>query len=827
MTKLVWDAAGQRYYEAGVDRGVLYPNNGPGVAWNGLINVNDAPSGGEGVPYYIDGIKFLGTAAPEEFSASIEAYTYPEEFALCDGTAFDGNGLSFGLQPRSSFGLSYRTLIGNDLDGTDHGYKIHLIYNALAAPSAKPQKTLNNSPEAMSFNWNMTATPVAIDGRRPTPHLIIDSTKTDPTLLRVLELYLYGDTSVVPRLPTPKQLALLFGSWTALGIETNFLGVGPGISRFMINYAPNPSFEASGSDLNLATNLFTNPAFETLGSLFAMRRNLTINGIPLTNTQYWISGAALTRQQVGGKWWMNAPSGTYTYASATGIVGRFYAASMRIAGPVGATVTTASTDNQVGEVTKPTTVVIPASGEIVVKMSASRAVSGTAINFGLFPQVSGIRITEMLLEEVAVIGDVPAAPYFDGASTNTDEFSHAWEGGVSASPSIQYANTANGIASGFDGSSYVISSTTWKQTGFRSIRILPRRVNSYMYLSSTALGLVVGKKYTLIVTQHQEQIQTGTLASSARSLYWQEGATQYGKVTGPNAIGSRELRSKFTITTAGVFVLYNGSANEDMWYDNLAIIEGDYDGEYFDGSTAASGDFTYVFAGASHASVSYKKAPAVLGITSPLTEGLGFLSKAWSDTGTSSLRIGKKPKTTWTGEDNAVVGPQLSLIQGNTYTISAKIRLTKVQASPVTSARKMSIGTPTPINSPAAPNQVGVFQIDWTFVAPVTGSYPIVFWNGGGQSDDDVWWDAFIFIEGGVSVAFFDGSSAPFLFQNQIVVPSWSDATNNRSAFKYFPDLPAMANEGDSYLIEENFLVYQNGHWVNYGSVFEGIKTTS
>ena len=208
MTAITWDGAGARLYETGVDHGVLYIPDANGVyntgfAWNGLTTVTESPSGAEPSAQYADNLKYLNLISAEEFAATIEAFTYPEEFGQCDGSATPLAGLKLGQQARKSFGLSYRTKIGDDLVGTDKGYKLHLVYGAQAAPSEKAYATINDSPEAITFSWEVTTTPVAVTGYKPTASITIDSTKVDPTKLAALELVLYGTVGVDPLLPTP------------------------------------------------------------------------------------------------------------------------------------------------------------------------------------------------------------------------------------------------------------------------------------------------------------------------------------------------------------------------------------------------------------------------------------------------------------------------------------------------------------------------------------------------------------------------------------------------------------------------------------------------
>jgi len=214
MAKLAWSTAGTRKFENGCDRGVLYLIDGTGAyntgfAWNGLISVTESPSGAEPSPQYADNMKYLNLLSKEEFGATIEAFTYPEEFSECDGTVLAKAGVGVGQQPRKQFGLSYRTKIGNDLD-SEAGYKLHLVYGALAAPSEKAYSTVNDSPEATNFSWEITTTPVLVTGMEPTAILTIDSTKVVPADLAALELLLYGDVATEPELPLPDDVIALF-----------------------------------------------------------------------------------------------------------------------------------------------------------------------------------------------------------------------------------------------------------------------------------------------------------------------------------------------------------------------------------------------------------------------------------------------------------------------------------------------------------------------------------------------------------------------------------------------------------------------------------------
>jgi hypothetical protein len=216
MSKLVWDQTGERFYETGVKNAVLYVKDATGaypqgVAWNGVTAITESPSGAEATPLYADDIKYLNLMSNEEFGATIEAYTYPDEFAECDGSASIAEGIFIGQQSRKAFGLCYRTTVGNDTESNDYGYKIHIIYDALAAPSEKAYATINDSPEAITFSWEVTTTPVNVTGKKPTATVVIDSKKVSEAGLAALEAALYGTEEKEAYLPLPDEIIELVG----------------------------------------------------------------------------------------------------------------------------------------------------------------------------------------------------------------------------------------------------------------------------------------------------------------------------------------------------------------------------------------------------------------------------------------------------------------------------------------------------------------------------------------------------------------------------------------------------------------------------------------
>jgi hypothetical protein len=217
MSRLTWDNTGERLFETGVKNGVLYPiqtggKYTKGVAWNGLISVTESPSGAEATALYADDIKYVNLLSNEEFGATIEAYTYPDEFAECDGSGTLAEGVLLGQQKRKVFGLCYRTTIGNDVDGNDHGYKLHLVYGCLAAPSEKAYSTINDNPDAITFSWEVTTTPVNVTGFKPTSQITIDSTKVAKEKMTAIEALLYGSEEKEPSLPLPDELAAVLSA---------------------------------------------------------------------------------------------------------------------------------------------------------------------------------------------------------------------------------------------------------------------------------------------------------------------------------------------------------------------------------------------------------------------------------------------------------------------------------------------------------------------------------------------------------------------------------------------------------------------------------------
>ena len=291
MPKLVWDKSGERIYETGVSKGVLYPldNAGvysKGVVWNGLTNVSESPEGAEATPLYADNIKYLNLMSAEEFKATVEAYTYPDEFAACNGEVELTDGVSIGQQKRKTFGMSYQTKIGNDID-SDLGYKIHLIYGALAAPSEKAYATINDSPEAITFSWELSTTPVEVTGFKPTASLVIDSTKTTAEKLAAIEAILYGSENGEARLPLPDEVLSIIS-----GKEVSSIAITTTPTK--TSYNAGETFDATGMVVTATytdntTAAVTNYTISPSGALATTDETVTISytsgGATKTTTQ--------------------------------------------------------------------------------------------------------------------------------------------------------------------------------------------------------------------------------------------------------------------------------------------------------------------------------------------------------------------------------------------------------------------------------------------------------------------------------------------------------------------------------------------------------------
>jgi len=293
MSKLRWDEVGKRTYGTGVDRGVLYQYKAGefknGVAWNGLTTVSESPSGAEPSPLYADNIKYLNLMSAEEYGYSIEAYDSPDEFDVCDGSAEIASGVSIGQQDRAMFGFCYRSMLGNDTQGTKYGYIINIAYNCLASPSERSHATVNDNPEAETLSWDVTTTPVDVAGYKPTASLKIDSTKIPAAKLALLEDILYGTANSAPRLPLPDEIVAIVGGGSAeTGITLTPVSASVEVGEsFIINAAVVPALaeiEWSTSDSTKATVSESGVVTGIATGSATITGKITIDGTDYTDT---------------------------------------------------------------------------------------------------------------------------------------------------------------------------------------------------------------------------------------------------------------------------------------------------------------------------------------------------------------------------------------------------------------------------------------------------------------------------------------------------------------------------------------------------------------
>lgn len=607
MPKLVWNAIGERRFEVGVDRGVLYPRARPGVPWNGLVAVSQNVSGGETQPYWADGKKFAQYSDMEEYESTIEAYTYPPEFEELDGTYATGKGLAFGLQPRREFGLSYRTLIGNDVNGTDHGYIIHLVYNCLAAPSDKEYETIEDEVEAVTFSWDITTRNEPYIGGQDTAHVMIDSTKTHPGLLSIVEAIIYGAGGVTPRLPLPNELHSLFNSWVSTGVpeKFNLIGLMDNTRQTLTNLYMNPSFERAVTTADIYKNLWTNPSFETLGGADReIRRNryLRPNMDSLVGLSA-VNGAIISMD--AGKVLVSAPvnafadSGialvsncpavnageTLTYSfDVTGVVEDEWRVSIQ-GTPLASNYNGPLVRVGVGETKRisATVTFANAGNPAVYVLRRTASIASTAY------------VGKPLVERGSLLSTVPS-PFFSGAVSPDSDLVPSWTGTANASESILTGKQVIDV-----GSVSAYSSASWSLPGgSRSIHVSGRWDSNDSYASiggdagGLRLGMEAGKTYTVLATARMTEPMTGQINGRARTvtLHTRAGGAHVPSSSPqtPNIAGVHQIRWTFTIPANSVEAflrLYNGAyAGEgEIWWDNVLLIEGDYKGPYFDGST--------------------------------------------------------------------------------------------------------------------------------------------------------------------------------------------------------------------------------------------------
>lgn len=636
MARLEWNKQGERSFETGVDRGVFYPDLGPGIAWNGLISVTETPDGGDANSYYLDGQKYLDVVNPEDFSGSIEAISYPPEFVDYDGMS-RFKGLTITGQKRRSFGLSYRTLVGNDTKSIDFAYKIHLVYEAKALPAERNRNTIGEAVELSPITWNIVATPVSLAGRRKTAHFVVDSRDNDPQVLAVLESYLYGSTFIEPQLPSIAFIADLLGGWQHIDIDgpITFHGVWPNNEKSeLINLPTNPSFETTSGTVEVRRNYAWDP-------------RATVNSTSGTNKVGWqlrwfgAGGGAGVGTSVRGatdgpllpdgsrintyqrKTWTVAPSnnsdtgfahtnspdakdqppdrGMVVQPGQVWTVSRWLRASaLRGIGIIQRA--TWYTADGTYLLTKDAAPVAFAQAGEWQRLSATYTAPAGAYRMGILTYLTSgtpwqpgdsLDGTGLLVEKTSIVGS-----YFDHLYSPDSDLTPSSTGTPNLSPSIL---TGLALKNSPGENVSVIASTMWAKSGVRSVRSIPKSTENDSRIvvgggsgGGMRLGMVAGNTYTAIATCRLSAPLTGSLFSYSRSIaaYFKVGAsyTAIKSDVAPNQAGETTLRLTFTIppTATEAFIrLYNGASigGGNVWWDNFMLIKGAYDGPYWDGNT--------------------------------------------------------------------------------------------------------------------------------------------------------------------------------------------------------------------------------------------------
>lgn len=620
MSRITWGDVGERFYETGVDRGVLYVGMNPGVPWNGLSSIEESPDGGEAEPFYIDGFKHLNAVEAEEFVATINAYSAPIEFLSCDGSSQISNGLFATQQPRRPFGLCYRTRIGNDVEGLDHGYKLHLVYGAVASPTSRENATLSDDSEPMEMSWEITTSPPRMRGFKPTAHFVIDSTMTDPALLGFIEGYLYGSEGVIPRLLTQQQLVSLFNNWNtpSFGSPVNYKGIWNDISKeSVVNMAINPDFKLLTSNhLGVSINYHVNPsAYGVNPAGFAtwpgLQNSGTVeqgdpNGFELKGSirNIWTTVGDIYSGDVGVSI-SNAIASMDTGDIFTLVFKRRVSRTgMRLAtlSPYSAS----GANLLVIERSRATTL-YPVEGSVYLEWITLQILedTSTATDLRVLSSVSNKQDGDYV--ETGDVHIYPGAynpnltPHSGSYSPDPD-LTTRWEGSPYNSTNISYGYQVNEVRN--TGGITPIRSTIHVDSPDYSLRLFPTRdisTDSYTWLGMYGdsgfirMGMIPGKTYTLKHMVYLEAPLKGSLNQGRlRSFITRNPGgvnTSVGsQATAPNIEGWHELKYTFQLesdVTQAYWRFIHGGLKQsgEVWLDSLILTEGNYSGPFFSGRT--------------------------------------------------------------------------------------------------------------------------------------------------------------------------------------------------------------------------------------------------
>lgn len=771
MSRLTWGVLTERFFETGVDRGVLYVGISAGVPWNGLVSVSESPTGGEPKPAYIDGYKFRNVASSEEFEATLDAFAAPKEFSPCDGSVSIQNGLIATQQPRRAFSLSYRTKVGNAVDGANHAYKIHLVYNALAAPAQRTNTTLSGSQGPNSLSWSLTTLPPSLTGYKPTAHWIIDSRTTPRGLLIAIEDIIYGTAAAEARMPLVSELVTLFKS------------EGPVVRT---NLCTNPNMKTAGALVTTRTNLCANPSFEVdaVGWLAygctavrdASSFDVGVASLKLTPDGVTAAPHARTESALGSL----IPGLTYvmrvrvraSVAISSGV--RCYIDQRNASGGI-----------VTGTGSGPGVTIVPTAGSYV-DVTTTFIAAATASLATIYLQYIGTPTSAQIVNIDAVIVEQSSVlrPYFDGATPAV------LRRNLCTNPSFEVDLTGWPFAGTFT------RDMTQFSTGVASMKASsPTAVNTYTYFECAAASAAPGDIWTLsadvktpgtngaswtmwaqVLDAAGVVLVTYTTALPATISAW----TRYSIITPALPAGANRLRySPLANNNTGV-------AGDVIFADAILIEKSPTVNPYFDGSTVTPGyvqswegaanasaskqigaDFTYAWSGAANASTSLEKALSVASWL-PLNS-VTYQSAVWAaTTGEKSIAIRGTTSTDsgafWNNDAGSIMP---GIVAGNTYTVSATVNTPVSQTGTLsTRARTITMHTKVGTNayvivsSPAGP-VTGSARVSVTFTAPIGMTECFVrLYNGADNSSANlVYWDEILIEQVSNDLPYFDGST--------------------------------------------------------------------
>ncbi|MBK8748771.1 MAG: hypothetical protein IPM04_13185 [Saprospiraceae bacterium] len=632
MARLNWGVVAERFFETGVDHGVLYTGDGIGVPWNGLTSVNETPIGGDPKPAYIDGRKFRNIASSEEFEATIEAFAAPKEFGPCDGSRSIQNGLIATQQPRQAFNFSYRTLIGNPIEGAEFGYKIHLVYNALAGPAQRTNGSIKDSTEASRLSWAITTLPPSLSNYKATSHFVIDSRETPRGLLAAVEDILYGTEINSARMPLVSELVTMFQS------------EGPVMRR---NLVTNPSFRAVGAQTEIRRNLTMNPAYRAPGTAaFEMRRNYITDpmltaatgwtgvgaagAVPAATTHVYSPNQAAA---VGDTWAVGLEIVNGSGVTLTGTIG------------VGATTGASFGANALGS----TNVSVPAGQTLRFTNYFTLAAGADGLRLLLSITNGGGAPSGIVVRKAMMAKEPGILPYFDGSTPAADGLTYSWTGSANASASIATATRVNTSAL----RPYLRN--TWQMTGgatdgSNSARAYVASNSSTLLLFSSdappiANGDAVSGSFRVRLVNATAPISinpilygyssagaaVATIVTMAPVIIPADGSWVDVKIPNGLVNNASIAQARLYITSTADPRSYPGSPIIET--SNVLVEKAAVCLPWFDGRTLASDGLTYGWSGTADAS------PATASGVPPATLGASLGTKFWRGADGASLRV--------------------------------------------------------------------------------------------------------------------------------------------------------------------------------------------